>query len=101
MMAARMVQAGWTAGEIERAEMAISSDADLLEIVGYERTVGPRVFAEARRTPAVKAGRLWDHAEALAYAQSLGGAWAKYLADHFRAVRVGEDARFIFNPDAK
>ena len=96
MLATTLVKAGWTSAEIDYADASIPANKELLQTISYERTIGPRVFAEAKETPEVMQGRLWGRDEALKYAQGLGGAWSKYFSDHFEAVRVGKETKFRF-----
>ena len=101
MMAAAMAEAEWTAEEIDMVVQTIFNDADLTAIIGYERTIGPRVFAAARQHPKVAEGRLFTDEESAAWSKEhaeepMPGRpeWMQYWSKHFEAVRVdGLDER--------
>ncbi|GAB5520675.1 MAG: hypothetical protein RhofKO_29260 [Rhodothermales bacterium] len=85
-----ITQTHWTVAEVELAQALITTDVDLLRIVGYERTVGPRVFAEAKQRIEVARGRLMRYPEARAFARK---AWPKkdvgqVISTQFDVVRV-------------
>ena len=60
-------RARWTLTELEKAETLIPTDTELARQIGFERTVGPIVFAMARERKEVMKGRLLDSHEARKY----------------------------------
>lgn len=84
LVAEALARADWTLAELQYAEAAILTDAELAKQVSYERTIGPGVFALARDKPAVRRGRLFTYREAMAYAQEHG----LPIGEAFEVVRV-------------
>lgn len=57
-----LTDAGWTSGELAEAIGAISTDPELARQIGFDRTIGPAVFALAKSHARVMRGRLHDYA---------------------------------------
>lgn len=91
-MTQHMVLHRWTIAELDYAIALITSDAELMKQISYERTIGLGVFAMARERLEVKAGKLHTHKEALQVAKNLG----QPFGPGFKPVKVeGEDETFF------
>lgn len=103
VLARVLMDAKWTAQEIEYAEHAILTSRDLLKEISFERTIGPGVFASARETPEVRRGRLHARQEAVAYARSLiseqesrRGIEPKPVSELFEVARLKDNPKEIY-----
>lgn len=102
LMAQTMAKAEWTVEEIALVNDVIYNNAELAQIIGFERTIGPQVFGKAREHPLLAECRLFTDRESEEWSKKHGEkaefgrvAWMQYRGDHFEAVRVeNEDERF-------
>lgn len=96
-MCSTLQEIGWTAGEIREAVPAISSDPELARQVGFERTIGPAVFAMAKEHHRVKRGRLHTHADVRQMCEDRGRPLHE-IADVVHVEQRGEDGEMNVVP---
>ena len=97
LMAQHMADHKWTIAELDYAIALITSDAELMKQISYERTVGLGVFAMARERIEVMCGKLHTHSEALKIAKELG----RPFGPGFKPVRVEGEQNTFFMLDLK
>ena len=84
LIARSMLEARWTAGELEAARRLIPNEPDLIREIGYGRTIAVGVFTLARERRYVRRHRLHTYTEAHEYCRKEN----RPFADLWETVRI-------------